>query len=977
MPQFDRNIKPRDRSIYENNPNRDIASIFRTLPSGGEYTELSIERIISFIQQTANELESVRNEKNTLESTLRGELGTIKTNLNNVDIQRLQNKADILAIREQIAQQNIANAQQATQAIESGANPQQVMENLQQELGATAELAAAGSNAAEGSQPAEGTQAAAEGTQPAPPPASQLSPDERFASLFNPRQPKDYETLERAAKAGLTREEAARKARAEQEELEHDPKWREERIGQLNALRQEHINDPKALYKDDVELARLTRLKQSYDATAPERAEQKASTLNKGGLDFTKDAAHALPPYIYGEEGALHKLMQRAYKETISERPFYKEPRIAEFEPLQTEAQKEAFNVMQSPDLQALFKESALGLRGATKARGYDEVSNYFNPSVEPLMKLMHDRAQQEFEEETAPTINSDYIAKGAYRSGARQKSIERAREKMNQNLSDARTQLLGKTYDTAMGASLEDLKRQSMNAAQLQELKSSEHENRVKNVNLLDEIGKRKQALEQEKLNRKYADWVEQQEYPMRATNRLSEIVRGLPPQAKLFDPVASTNTSPQQNPNFFSTIGGTMLGIGGSNAKERGFRNGGRVRKAAGGQIDDYESRLKLARDSLDRPRGSKIWDFIENLGMGIAASKSPTTAGAIQEGLPAGLAGMKQADMEHQARGREALSLTGLLEKSRMDKETFNLEKRFKEAQMGKLSQPEVSEDWKLDAVGNPIVARKVGKIYTSIGGKPVKNGILQEGVPESSQSSERGKSAASTSSSPLGQKLDVEAQAKADKAESDLMSTINEGANIISTAKALSKEIPNPLYQSATKALGAVKNVVGEESRDLSNLETYSSTISETIGPLLQKLRGLGSMSEMEFKAATGLLATADKQPTSRENLLNIVDASLQRSKSQINARNAYKEMYGSDKGFDRSWMNYVSTHPAYSYDPSSGKVKVNEKNINNWQSMFENPAGATPEIGSMVGNDQVMTSQGPRSIAELESIAAGG
>ena len=148
---------------------------------------------------------------------------------------------------------------------------------------------------------------------------------------------------------------------------------------------------------------------------------------------------------------------------------------------------------------------------------------------------------------------------------GARQALMATERERTaNQAVQD----VLGRGYQSAFDAAQRQQQflgglgmqglQQAGTASQLMgQLGTAEQEANLRRLAAQEAVAAQPQALQQQRLDMAYADFLRQRDYPKEQLGFLSNIIRGLPQQ------MGSTQITYQQPPSMASQIGG--LGIAG----------------------------------------------------------------------------------------------------------------------------------------------------------------------------------------------------------------------------------------------------------------------------------------------------------------------------------------------------------------------------------------------------------------------------
>ena len=250
-------------------------------------------------------------------------------------------------------------------------------------------------------------------------------------------------------------------------------------------------------------------------------------------------------------------IMQRAQAE--SNRPYqeYEDPRVAGFTGAQTGAQQEVAGMQQRPE----FDQAAqFAQTGGTQALGFGQTGaglgaiaagagqNYQNLATSPA-------AQQAFMSPYMQNVVDIQKQLGSIQATGLQDAFKQAQQAqqfgaelglrgLNTGLQGQQVGLQGAQQATQAGATIGDIG----GAAQT---------NQLQRIQAQAAAGQEQRGLNQQLLDRSYADFLAQRDYPMEQLNYFNSMMRGIPVQQ------GSTATVYAPPPSFASQAAG--LGIGG----------------------------------------------------------------------------------------------------------------------------------------------------------------------------------------------------------------------------------------------------------------------------------------------------------------------------------------------------------------------------------------------------------------------------
>jgi hypothetical protein len=267
----------------------------------------------------------------------------------------------------------------------------------------------------------------------------------------------------------------------------------------------------------------------------------------------------------------FENIMQRAQAESYRGYQPYEAERIAGFSPSQTAAQQETLGMQTPEQIAAGTQLTGFGGLGALGA-GQQFASMATDPTqmqayMSPYQQAVTDVAKREALRETQ--LAQQQASLGAARQGtyggARQEIARAERERgLLDRLANIQATGSQKAFEAArqaqqFGADL-GLRGtgQAVQAGQaLGQLGQTEQQAVLQRLTAQEAVGGQQRALEQQRLDQAYADFLRQRDYPMEQLGYFSNLMRGVPVG------LGSTQTTYAQPPSIASQVGG--LGLAG----------------------------------------------------------------------------------------------------------------------------------------------------------------------------------------------------------------------------------------------------------------------------------------------------------------------------------------------------------------------------------------------------------------------------
>ena len=267
-------------------------------------------------------------------------------------------------------------------------------------------------------------------------------------------------------------------------------------------------------------------------------------------------------------------------------------PRLAEFSPEQSEAQQGISNIARSgissdPRLSSSKTYMAPALEATASSRGTfdaDTASKFMSPYIQNVIDIQKREARRSGELQNQQ-IADQAVGAGSY-GGSRQAFQESERRRNEaQLLDDIQAKGLQSAFETG-SAQFEREKGRDLAAGQ-QYAGLAEQAPRLALAELgaLSGVGAAKQEQGQRALDIGYQEFQEELQYPERALQEYSSIIRGFPLTPNQFG-VTQTATPP---PNLTTQLAGA-LGTG-AGAFKAFAKEGGQIKRVKGGLLDIYD--------------------------------------------------------------------------------------------------------------------------------------------------------------------------------------------------------------------------------------------------------------------------------------------------------------------------------------------------------------------------------------------------
>lgn len=289
-----------------------------------------------------------------------------------------------------------------------------------------------------------------------------------------------------------------------------------------------------------------------------------------------------LPEYA---QPYFENLMQRAQAESYRQYTPYGAERIAGFTPEQQQIQQEALNLQTPGEFGTATQFTtagglgALGLGAQAAGAGQQYMGMATDPTqmqafMSPYQQAVTDVAKQAAVREAQiaqQQANLGAARQGTY-GGARQAIAQAQRERgLLDRLTALQAEGSQKAFEAArqaqqfgadlglrgLGQGLQGMQQFGQAGAALGQLGTARQAADVSRLQAQETVAAQQRALEQQRMDQAYADFLRQRDYPMEQLGYFSNIMRGIPVQ------LGSTQTTYAPPPSIASQVGG--LGLAG----------------------------------------------------------------------------------------------------------------------------------------------------------------------------------------------------------------------------------------------------------------------------------------------------------------------------------------------------------------------------------------------------------------------------
>lgn len=326
----------------------------------------------------------------------------------------------------------------------------------------------------------------------------------------------------------------------------------------------------------------------------------------------TSTTSYTYPPEL---KPKVMDLANKAFAASETGYVPYTKERIAGFDPFQLTAQQAVSNLGPAQQLGASTQmASAAGLASGNVAytptmfqtgsfTQPGAATTYMSPYYQNVIDIQAREARRQSDIERAKQ-QAQAVGQGAF-GGSRSAIVEAERQRnLAQQIGDIQGRGAQAAYEQAQnlfnaeqqralqaqqqteasrqfgaGLTLQGLQQQLGAAQQLGALGGAQFEQQKDIINALQSIGEQRQAIEQQRLNQQYEDFLRQKQFPYQQLAFATEMLKSAPQQ--------TTQQIYQAPPSLVSQLGGLGLAA-------YGLFSGG---KAAGGVIDEHEEERRPA--------------------------------------------------------------------------------------------------------------------------------------------------------------------------------------------------------------------------------------------------------------------------------------------------------------------------------------------------------------------------------------------
>ena len=268
-----------------------------------------------------------------------------------------------------------------------------------------------------------------------------------------------------------------------------------------------------------------------------------------------------------------------------------------------------------------------------------DTAQQFMNPYQQAVVDQAKRKAIEDYEQVTAPTVTAQAIAQQPF-GGSRQAIAEAmAREGLADRLTEIQERGLSDAFTQGRAAFEAQKARELQQAQQLAQLGQTVPQQALRDLAVQQQLGEQERQQEQLALDLAKGQFMEEREFPTRALQEYSAIVRGFPFQPSTYQ----TSTQYQATPsiaNQLLQLGATGAGLytqfGGKLPNIFGGATGGGIADIISNQMGENDQiSMKARNDYIESARG----DTKEHLNKyGIGGTRRREVEGLIpDENLP----------------------------------------------------------------------------------------------------------------------------------------------------------------------------------------------------------------------------------------------------------------------------------------------------------------------------------------------------
>jgi hypothetical protein len=401
----------------------------------------------------------------------------------------------------------------------------------------------------------------------------------------------------------------------------------------------------------------------------------------------------------------------------------YQGPRNAPFTKLQRRSRKIAKAAVPN---QALYNlgEQSLG-RGLTTnvtqdvqpylnagiAPTYTDVENYMNPYQKNVVNRIAKLGQRNLKE-NLQAIGSNFIRAGQSGSSRQQKFANKALRQTNESVLARQQEALQHGYTQALAAS-EAAKGRQLGAGRIAaeagerqagrqvsgsrlapEIAGQQQLGQLRYGETLGGIGHQEQTQEQEIMDQRYRDFLEQQRHPSQQLQEIGGLLHGFQPTPSTIQRTANPVPPRASSTSQFAGLAAGLFGSAG------GFAEGGSVTSSLLSRGVD-EAKMAASRQNMqnyaeelqqspETSRQQGLWDLLARTGFGMGASQQRDPYARFSEGAARGFEGLTQARANAAEQRMKGFNLQNALEQQELDPLQKLEELRIKNEQQRELQE-----------------------------------------------------------------------------------------------------------------------------------------------------------------------------------------------------------------------------------------------------------------------------------------------
>lgn len=353
---------------------------------------------------------------------------------------------------------------------------------------------------------------------------------------------------------------------------------------------------------------------------------------------------------------AMQQNFANAWNTLNPDKPFPKSPypTFAEPNELQSLLKHLAPEVIKNPAYRKAFQSSRDSITSAANTNpwskdtdtGRSAIDEFRNPYEEDVIDNIYSDAADQFNKKIMPKINANFISRGAFNSGARGAFAQQALKDINKDAMKTANDFRFKNNQAAIENERQHRAGKVQHSQSLNEITKQQQLNDILGLETLRGVGQQDYNREQNILDRRNAEFREEQNWPLFQQQRIHEMLNEMP-----ISEYGSHYAPKQAGSSMASDAGNTIGALYMNNlagGRQQGFAAGGQVTP---GFDDDYVEKLQAAIGHMSQPSGNPLYSAMARMFAGAAASNNPNPFKALAQQTPAGLDAM-QAHKDREA-------------------------------------------------------------------------------------------------------------------------------------------------------------------------------------------------------------------------------------------------------------------------------------------------------------------------------------